>query len=1402
MSVTFALGIFTACDNADLIPSDSKTNQEQTIDDNGNNDNPTQDHTHVYNETVVNPTCTEQGYTLHSCTICSYDYKDTYTAALGHNYEWTTTKAPTETEKGIETGVCSRCKGTTTRDIPELNHEHNYTETVIAPNCTDKGYTLHKCSCGAEYRTNETAALGHTPAAALEENRINAICTQNGSYDSVIRCSVCHTELSRENKIIPAKGHEFTNYVSDGNATYDSDGTKTAYCNHGCGEKETVTDIGSQLVRSEIKFNTLTVNGSNVSGKVPNSQTTYSFINEVNVYGNARYTLSRDIDGNDTIASKTVNLDVGDNTYYIVEYLDNEPQNIFTVTIRRRPIYTVSFNTNGGTAVLERHVEEDDCTEEPTTARTGYMFTEWDYDFNKAIIKDIIVTASWTANQNTHYKAEHYLQNLANNEYTLYETDDLMGTTDTTANAPVKEYQHFTHTVISQSKESGNINGDGSTVLKVYYERDTYAYSVNNENTKGGNISCTASGTYRYETTITLNATVNAGYDFSGWYKDSTLISSNKNYSFNLSATSNITAKYYAHTDTAYVVEYYQQNLANSNYSLKETINKQGSTDTIAYAEIKTYEHFTPTANEVKGNINGDGSTVLKVYYTRDEYAYSVINENTKGGTINCTSNGTYKYEKHIELSATVNAGYDFIGWYINGNVISDELNHSFTLSEVISITARYFAHTDTPYKVEYYLQNLADNNYTLDHTDNLTGTTDTQATAEIKLYEHFTHTIISNSKESANINGNENTVLKVYYTRDKYTVKIQPQDERISISTSYNNEFKYGYTIEEITATFNNYLGYEWKGWYSNNEFITSDLVLQSFTVDKPVNYIANSTVKEEMINFNFSSTKTTCEITGIKYYTVKEIIIPDYVTSIGDKAFYYCDYLQSVTIGNGVRSIGDQAFDFCFYLQSVTIGNGVRSIGDYAFYRCERLTSVTIPDSVTSIGYDAFESCSRLSTVNWNATNCGCAGSSSVPIFNNCSKLTTVNFGKNVNTIPNYAFEGCSSLTSITIPDSVTSIEDWAFIHCSSLTSITIPDSVTSIGKGAFAGCSSLQEITMPFVPYTGNGTMHLGYIFGANSYSDNSSRVPSSLKKIVINGGNSIEDYAFFYCTSLTSVTIPDSVTSIRYQAFYYCSSLTSITIPNSVTSIGSYAFYGCSSLTSVTIPDSVTDIGYQAFNNCSSLTSIIVDGNNEYYKSIDGNLYNKSGEILIRYVRGENETSFTIPDGVTSILTAFSGCSSLTNITIPNSVTNIGLGAFDSCSRLTSITIPDSVTSIGQQAFCRCIGLTSITIPDSVTSIGFAAFFCCSCLESITIPASVMSIGAQAFDGCSSLTRVYYNGTAVDWAKISISSNNDKLTSVTHYYYSETEPELNEQGTAYNGNYWHYVNDEIVIWTKEN
>ena len=437
--------------------------------------------------------------------------------------------------------------------------------------------------------------------------------------------------------------------------------------------------------------------------------------------------------------------------------------------------------------------------------------------------------------------------------------------------------------------------------------------------------------------------------------------------------------------------------------------------------------------------------------------------------------------------------------------------------------------------------------------------------------------------------------------------------------------------------------------------------------------------------------------------------------VTTLGGGAFMNCSGLTSITIPNSIVEIGSYAFygcsnltrvnisdlsawckiDFTYsyanpliyasnlYLNGVllttlTIPSDITEIKTYTFNDCSCLTSVIIPNSVTSIGKDA---------------------------FGDCCSLTSVTIPDSITSIGNYAFCGCSSLTKVSIPNSVISIGSSAFRLCSNLISVVIPDSVIEIGSFAFDGCTSL--------PIIDNVRYADSYLIEAID--------KNQISYIIRDGTRFIGSNAFEACIQLTNISIPNSIIEIGNRAFLGCKKLTNINIPENITSIDVYAFSDCCSLTSVTIPDSVTSIGNTAFSGCTSLTSI------------------------------------KLGNGVTSIGGgAFRDCISLTSIAIPNSVTSIGNSPFGGCynltefcgkysssdsrclivdgvlnsfapAELTQYSIPDNVTSIGINAFRGCTSLTSIIISDSVTSIVNGAFYDCTSLSSIyckpTIPPAI-------------------------------------------------------------------------------
>ena len=466
------------------------------------------------------------------------------------------------------------------------------------------------------------------------------------------------------------------------------------------------------------------------------------------------------------------------------------------------------------------------------------------------------------------------------------------------------------------------------------------------------------------------------------------------------------------------------------------------------------------------------------------------------------------------------------------------------------------------------------------------------------------------------------------------------------------------------------------------------------------------------EGLEYQKISGKEEYEVVGIGDAKGEKIIIPPTyndlpVTSIGDGAFSWCDSLTSVVIPDSVTSIGDSAFEDCSSLMSVDIPDSVISIGYMAFRNCDSLTSVEIGASVTSIGWAAFLE---------------------------CESLTSVVIPDSVTSIGYYAFAGCG-LTSVVIGDSVTSIGNYAFNACYKLVEVINKSSHITVTKGyssnGYVGYYALSVSNCDNT-YVSKLTKDNGYIIytdGAEkilvgySGTETALTLPSYVTEIY--------QYAFLWCESLTSITVSednenfkdidgnlytkDGKTLLQYAIGKKDSSFT---VPNGVETIGDYAFYNCDSLTSVVIGDSVTSIGDGAFYECTSLTSITVSEDNANFKDIDGNLYTKDGKTLLQYAIGKKDSSFTIPNGVETIGDrVFSDCSSLTSVVIGDSVTSIGSYAFENCYSLTSIVIPNSVTSIGSYAFYYCSSLTSIIIPNSVTSIGGSAFYSCRGLTSI-------------------------------------------------------------------------------------
>ena len=512
----------------------------------------------------------------------------------------------------------------------------------------------------------------------------------------------------------------------------------------------------------------------------------------------------------------------------------------------------------------------------------------------------------------------------------------------------------------------------------------------------------------------------------------------------------------------------------------------------------------------------------------------------------------------------------------------------------------------------------------------------------------------------------------------------------------------------------------------------------------DQVFGYIFGYATRTNSSDTVSGATKQYYDSTQKKYYwyripsSLKTVIIGNTATTIPSSAFENCTNITDITIGDSVTSIGDNAFRECTNLTNISIPDGVTSIGNLAFYEtawynnlpngliyigkiaykyngsmpdntaitlkdgtvsiadrafsgCTGLTNITIPDSVTSIAVYAFSNCTGLQRV----------------YINDLSKLLNISFANESSNPLYYAknlYLNNSLVTDLVIPDGIININNWVFFENTNIVSISIPASVEYISPLAFAGCSELKRI----VVNSGNKK----YVSKGNCLIE---QIKNDGDKIILGCKTStIPQYT----------EIPDQIKYIGEYAFYKCDKLQGTVTVLKAVSIGDYAFYGCTGLTGISFGPDLKEIGNYSFYGCTGLTSLSLRNTNKRVFPTIGNY-------------------------------AFSGCTGLTSLSLGQTNT-IGKYAFSGCTGLTTITLPDSVTDIGDGAFKNCSKLTTVVLGKHLEKIGNYAFMDCKSLTDVTISGNVTSIGNQAFSFCK-LSTINYSGTKAQWKSITKGRN---------------------------------------------
>ena len=761
-----------------------------------------------------------------------------------------------------------------------------------------------------------------------------------------------------------------------------------------------------------------------------------------------------------------------------------------------------------------------------------------------------------------------------------------------------------------------NVTLVDNMLFKAIYSQ-TVKLAITTNMPEAGTI--TGEGEYPYNTYVDVSVTPNQGYKFVGWYYQNTLLSNEVNYKYMMwdmditlearFGKDDFNLRIYSNNENNGLV-LLKSNSVIDDYLPEYTSLKKYGSEVIIAAYSKSDVRFLGWYDENNELVitNAVYTFVMPNYdYTLEaKWNYFSINYNLNGGVNNPNNPDHYTIDDgNIYLQDPTKEGYSFLGWKCNGEFIetidpSEGKNISFE-----AVWSSY----------EYEI-------------------------------------IEGNNGKYASIIGFDKTIIDAVIPE---SINVYGEDIPVKVINS---------------------------SVFENNDTIVSIIIPSSVTT---IGYSAFRDCSNlETVTIGENSQLTTIESFAFdNCSSLTSIYIPDSVITIGNNAFSDCSSLTICCEASSQPSGWNSPWNY--YDQPVVWNCKEYGITIEGIHYCVLIDEddtkyitivgysgssidVVIPESINVNGEDII-----VKTIGDNA-------------FRHNDTITSVTISDSVTTIGDSAFSSCSSLTSIHIPDSVITIGEKAFYSCSSLTSIYIPDSVTSIGSYAFSGCSNLTI-------YCEASSQPSGWEYDWN-YSDRPV-VWSSYLEIHgnFNGieyGVCIDEDGNKYITiagysgSNTNVVIPECINAngediivktITDKAFYDNDAITSVTIPDSVTTIGASAFTSCSSLTSIQIPDSVITIGKSAFSSCSSLTSIY------------------------------------IPDSVTTIGSyAFYECTSLTSIYIADSVTTIGASAFDGCSNLKTVTFSENsqLTTIEDGAFRYCSSLTSIYIPDSVTTIENYAF----------------------------------------------------------------------------------------------
>ncbi|MGI6710099.1 MAG: leucine-rich repeat protein [Bacilli bacterium] len=1048
------------------------------------------------------------------------------------------------------------------------------------------------------------------------------------------------------------------------------------------------------------------MDGTNMYVEVPNSTTTYSFINQITVSPLAIWDLYSDLSATNEIVSKTVELLEGDNTVYI-KVGKGKASKIYTVTIKRLQLYQIEFSANGGSGEMNSVAVEANTSitlPKNTFTKEGYTFTGWsitsdgdveyldEANYTIDVLDNYTLYAKWEANQNT------LVFNANTGEG---EMDNVLVATNETITLPGNEFIRTGYKFIGWSTtEDGSVEyfdkanytmgAQESYTLYAKWEIESYQLSLTLSDEAAGSVD--GAGLKEYNSSVTITVTTNIGYSFAGWYDENdTLVSDLTIYTFTMPARA---VSYQAKWE----IESYQLNLTLSD----EAAGSVTGSGKITYKDQVTITATTNTGYTFIGWYDNNNTLISNLatyqfimpaialtYEARwgyESYQLSLTLSDEDAGSVDGA--GLKEYNSSVTITVTTNIGYSFAGWYDeNDTLVSDLTIYTFTMpARAVSYQAKWEIES---YQLNLTLSDEAAGSVTgsgkITYKDQVTITATTNTGYTFIGWYDNNNTLISNLATYQFIMPAIALTYEARWGYESYQLSLTLSDEDAgSVDGAGLKEYNSSVTI---TVTTN--IGYSFAGWYDENDTLVSDLTIYTFTMPaRAVSYQAKWEIESYQLNLTLSD-EAAGSVTGSGKITYKDQVTITATTNTGYTFIGWYDNNNTLISNLATYQFIMPAIALTYEArweanQNTLSFNSNGGEGNMGSILVRTNETITLPKNTFTRTYYLFAGWSTTETGDVEFLDEGSYTMGALADYQLFAKWVEkpstsglVFTLKEDDTYEVTGYEG-ESLTvvieNLYRGKAITSIGDSAFSGCSSLTSISISKSITSIGEEAFADVTA----------------------------------------EIVFADGSNL--------TTLTALSFNN------YKG-------TSIIIPSSITIIEEGAFSGCSNLTTISLPflgqcrGGVAEAGLFGY----------IFGTSPYTGGTSTAQYYGPDFYSVYYIP-TSLTTVTITDITTVSYGAFYGCSNLTSIIIPSSITEMGNSVFMGCTGIISITLPTGITNLGDSVFKNCTGLESIIIPTNITSISSFAFMGCTSLTSITVPTSVTNIGSHAFSGCSGLIEI--------------------------------------------------------------